>query len=251
MARRMPPKLYNQRDNQLIARDGDVCPLCVYEAGGRDTGPIIDVTIDHLDNRKTNHSLRNLCRMCRAHNTAERNRHIAGNPRIITPENASAFLNRAAEIAAARKQGNGLLRPSRLQGTGEKERVREREGLIARGLRERPEIDRDEESAGVMQELMPHVYRLWVFEQVKADGFIWLSDAIHAGSEHVVDVTGKGSEQTIGRYWKQITSRAGWLVEARDARGRIVWNFRAGRDLNELESKLRGRVQALRQHLEA
>lgn len=249
MSRRMPPALYIQRKNQLIARDGDVCLLCLLEAGGRDPGPIRDATIDHLDNRKSNHSLRNLTRMCRAHNTAERNRIVAGHPRLLTADNVAGLRALAAEIVAARNQASANpLSRDEAQGTCGREREGE-EGVrhvVARMIRDRPEIDRDDEIASTMQDLMPHVFRLWVFQQVNADGFITQSDAIHAGSEHVMDVTGRGSEQTIGRYWKQITSRAGWLEEVRDDRGRLVWRFRAGRDLHELELKLRGRAEALK-----
>lgn len=246
MSRRMPPALYIKRKNQLIARDGDVCLLCLLEAGGRDPGPIRDATIDHLDNRKSNHSLRNLTRMCRAHNTAERNRVVAGRPRLLTADNVAGLRALAAEIVAARNQASANpLSRDEAQGTGGREGEREARPVVARMIRDRPEMDRDDEDASTMQDLMPHVYRLWVFEQVAADGSITQSDAIHAGSEHVMDVTGRGSEQTIGRYWKQITSRAGWLEEARDERGRLVWRFRTGRDLHELELKLRGRTEAL------
>src|SRR5690606_4134837 len=103
--------------------------------------------------------------------------------------NVERLRSRAAEIASKRIAGRDLHEVFDGRGSGEKERAREGEGLIARSVRERPDLDRDEENSGLMQELMNPVYRLWIFEQVKADGRITVSDAIHAGSEHVVDQT--------------------------------------------------------------
>lgn len=248
MARRMKASLYRQRDQQCIARDGDVCLLCLFEAKdpSRDPGPIGDPTLDHLNNRKGDHALRNLNRLCRGHNTAERNRHQAGSPRLLTAANVDSLRKKAAETTAKRAADKNLHKSPGGQGTSQSPRASAAPEPMARLRSEGPGADRDRETGRLYLELMNPFYRLWVLEQVKAEGSITQQDAVFAGAEAVDDECGKCADETALGYFKKITSRAGWLVEQRDARGRIAWAFRPGRDLEALEKKLRGRVKAIR-----
>lgn len=116
MPNRWHPRKHAQLARKIIARDGDFCVLCVLD--GRSVGdPIVDATIDHLNNNKRDDRLDNLIRLCRSCNSSEENRRRAG-ARLLTPEN---FHEKAAEayrfimsvrgkrhVAAANSPSGGL-----------------------------------------------------------------------------------------------------------------------------------------------
>jgi hypothetical protein len=260
---------FNERDwkaleSHALHRDGDLCLACLAELG-RDPGPLLSPTLDHLDGDKRNGRPSNIIRLCRPHNAAEGNRvrpaikaRKKARPadrdslppiwtsRIVNPVTYPGLRERAAEILRNRTEQQDLQKPSGARGEGRGEGGNAQPELVARWTPERHESDSDVERARILQDLMNPLYRLWVFEQVKEHGCITKADAIVSGAEHVDEETGRGAKKTILDYFDKISSRAGWLEEVRNAQGRLVWVFRDGRDITALETKLRGRVKTLR-----
>ena len=85
---------------------------------------------------------------------------------------------------------------------------------------------------------MEPLYRLWVFEQVKAHGSIRKEDALSGGAEYLQLVIGRGSPFTLERYLRKLVSCVGSFREYRSARGGLEYGFRPGVDVEALGDRL-------------
>ncbi len=211
----------------LLIRDGDICLLCQQH-------PVVDKTVDHVNSKKNDWSLRNLALLCRSCNGAEGARHRNKSGRIITPENILIYRDEARQkllelnptaAPAAKPKPPGEFTPQSSN----------------------PTVDRrgwgsSEEAANL---LMEPVYRLWVFNWVDNIGSIEKPDAIDAGAEYLDQTVGRASQQTVERYFRKIISAAGWLEECRGEGNVPAWGFRAGIAQAELKRRLQGRVNIL------
>lgn len=265
MAARFNSSDWNAHNARALHRDGDLCLACFAQNGGRDPGPLLEPTLDHMDADKRNNRGENIIRLCRGHNAAEENRTRPARRawrkaspekrealppvwklRVVNPETYPGLRAAAAEIIRKRPGMEDFQKPSGPRGKGEGGRETGEPNPLARWTMRKIEDDRDVENARIQQDRMQPEYRLWVFEQVKEHGSISKADAILSGTAVVQDATGKGAKSTILDYFDTITSRAGWLRESRNADGRLVYVFRDGLDIHRLEKQLRGYAQTLR-----
>jgi hypothetical protein len=240
------------RDDLLafcLHRDGDIDLHLVLDddhAGrkGGDFGPVKDATLDHLDGNPTNHDPTNVVRVERSSNSREGNYAREGGRgglgRLLTPQNVAEARAKAAAFLALRAPAPGP------RGTGQGQGDPGSPEAPARWISDVHEEDRDQLRARINFDRMQPEYRLWVYEQVRDNGSITKADAIVAGAEFVQQETGKGTKKTTLDYFDTICSRTGWLREAREAGGRLVWEFRKERDIEAIGKQLAGRVKTLR-----
>ena len=229
MPKRMNTKRYQISMNAVIARDGDICLLCHQS-------PVKRKTLDHVNCLKRENDLTNLALLCHRCNTTEGNRARRGRKRL-TPVTMQDYQDKAKE---ALLKAPGTLPTHSHTHT-------KAPGDIGGAMEEnRMEIPRNQ--GRYLQRVnapssyqMDSLFRFWLFRFVAGHGFVSREEGIHGGAEYLDQHLGGGSTVTVGRYFDKVSSPEGWLVEDRDSLGRIVWKFKAGEDLTELEQRLMGR----------
>ena len=218
------PKRFNSKKRQrlldaVIRRDGDICLLC-HKTDFKDK----ERNLDHMDGNKWNNRLVNLHLLCRGCNTAENNR-AETSGRKLTAETLSEL------YAALPQNTEAASLPSHTHSHPYKS---------PRGRDNRDVLDRGGQSgaAGVSTYLMEAHYRDWLAHLARNQKQVTEQEALNSGAEYLHRRIGRGSPVTVRRYFDKITSPEGWLEEFKDARGRSLWRFRKGENLEALFEEL-------------
>lgn len=213
----------------IIMRDGDICLLC-HEA------PVIDKTIDHVNNNKHDNSLTNLVLLCRTCNGAEGNRARSKPPcRLLTPETLSFYRAALPPNIARATQGASVDVTAQVQAW-----AREQGQAWPLPTLERRGFGPVEEAPALP---MASEYRAWLFRLVGTQGFITKNEAVNGGAEYLMTKLGRGNPVTTERYFMMAVSPQGWLCEDRDHSGGPIWIFRRGVKLQDLKRMFEARVQ--------
>ncbi len=237
----MPNRFSNPRRklirDALLERDGHLCIHCKAPFGKNHR---LQPTIDHVDTKKENHAPENLVLMHRKCNTKEGNMSRHGYTRRVTPENVAEHRAKALEKWLLISQSMAE-KPAKKSGvTRVKESEREKEKTGTNGDM-RKGWGSSEETAALL--MVPH-FRKWLILMITRHGSISTSDAINGGTERLVQDLGRGSQQTVRRYFEAATSIEGFLVERRD-KGRVVWVFREDKDIPTMMSELEAKTKTI------